>query len=64
MRKGHAPVGNGRAKLLALALACLPALSACETFLEAEAVRDHPVEGKLVDGVLVAKKIQAESEDD
>ncbi len=49
MRKGHAPVGNGRAKLAALALACLPALSACETFLEAEAVRDHPVEGKLVD---------------
>lgn len=38
-----------RAKALALALVCLPAVSACETLLEAEAVRTHPVEGKLVD---------------
>ena len=38
-----------KAKAIALVLACMPALSACETFFEAEAVRDYPVEGKLVD---------------
>lgn len=32
-----------------MAVLCLPALSACETVLEAGAAREHPVEGKLVD---------------
>jgi len=49
MRNLWRKAGAGRAAATALALACMPALSACETFLEAEAVREHPVEGKLVD---------------
>ena len=38
-----------RVMAAAIALVCLPALVACETFFEAEAVRDHPVAGKLID---------------
>lgn len=45
-RHSRAP---GRAAAIALALACAPLLSACETFFAAEAVRAHPAEGKLVD---------------
>jgi pimeloyl-ACP methyl ester carboxylesterase len=37
-----------RAMALALAVLCLPALSACESIIAAEAAREHPVEGKLV----------------
>ena len=43
--------GTSRARTLALALA-LPFLglaTGCETFLAAEAVKDHPVKGRLVD---------------
>ena len=54
MQTGSRKQRQGRAKLIAIAmpfmaLACMPALSACETFFEAEAVRANPVEGKLVD---------------
>jgi pimeloyl-ACP methyl ester carboxylesterase len=44
------PIGlRVRALMLVLALPCLLLLSACESFLAAEAVRAHPVEGRLVD---------------
>ena len=36
-------------RLAAVALACLPALSACESLFEAEAFGSHPPEGQLVD---------------
>lgn len=42
-----------------MALACLPALSACESFYEAEAVRTHPAPGKLVD-IGSGRRIQIE----
>jgi pimeloyl-ACP methyl ester carboxylesterase len=38
----------GRAMGIALALAYLPALSACESLLQAQALKTHPVEGELV----------------
>lgn len=49
MRKERRRIRGTRARAIALALALLPALSACETFLAAQAVQDYPVEGKLVD---------------
>ncbi|HOZ27072.1 MAG TPA: alpha/beta hydrolase [Hyphomonadaceae bacterium] len=49
MRKTGDSARIKQAMAIAFAVACLPALSACETFFEAEAVRTHPVEGKLVD---------------
>jgi pimeloyl-ACP methyl ester carboxylesterase len=49
MRHRHGKARAGRAWAIALALACLPALSACESLYEAQAVRAHPVQGKLVD---------------
>jgi pimeloyl-ACP methyl ester carboxylesterase len=49
MQNGSGTAGGRRAKAIALALACLPALSACESLYEAQAVRTHPAEGKLVD---------------
>jgi hypothetical protein len=35
--------------MLALALPFLGLAAGCETFLAAEAVKDHPVKGRLVD---------------
>lgn len=49
MQKGSDRSGGGRAKAIALALACLPALTACESLYEAAAVRAHPAPGKLVE---------------
>jgi hypothetical protein len=49
MQNGWRNITARKAKAIAFVLACMPALSACETFFEAEAVRDYPVEGKLVD---------------
>lgn len=49
MQNGWRNTTARKAKAIAFVLACMPALSACETFFEAEAVRDYPVEGKLVD---------------
>jgi pimeloyl-ACP methyl ester carboxylesterase len=47
MRNGLLKSGGLRAGLAAIAL--IPLLCACETFFEAEAVRTHPVQGRLVD---------------
>lgn len=49
MQTGSCKQSRAHAKLIAIALACMPALSACETFFEADAVRQYPVEGRLVD---------------
>ncbi len=49
MQERSVTAGGGRAKAIALALACLPALSACESLYEAEALRTHPAPGRLVD---------------
>lgn len=49
MQNGWRRITARKAKAIALALACMPALTGCETFFEAEATRDYPVEGKLVD---------------
>jgi len=47
MRNAH---GQKRRHILAAAmLACLPLLAACETVFEAEALRTHPPEGRMVD---------------
>jgi len=51
MQLGSAePIGlRARGLVLALALPCLPLLSACESFFAAEAARSYPVQGQLVD---------------
>lgn len=42
-------MGGGWARAVAVMLACLPVLSACEGLYEATALRTHPAPGRLVD---------------
>ena len=49
MQMRHRPYGWTRAAALAAVISAAPALSACETMLEAQALREHPAPGKLVE---------------